>query len=191
MATADGTQDPATREEMLRRSSSGDGSATGQAKDQASGKEDERLKGSEDREGPEDAPEKGDFGAVEYAQPVGLQAEPANFTSGGTIPAGMVSSPAGFVPISAVDDPEAALERTLGKQGSTKDTRRLIEDDLEQLDGPSIRAIGTQRGYHMPDLAGRGTIKTRFLALQDADPAFAEKVAKVDRKGVAQRTPEK
>jgi hypothetical protein len=171
---ADTTQDPKVREEMLARSTSGSGSATGQAKEQASGREDERLEGSEDREGPEDGPEKGDFGAVEYAQPVGLQAEPANFTSGGTIPAGMVSSPAGFVPLSAVGDPEAALERTLGKQGSTKDNRRLTEEDLEQLDGPSIRAIGTQRGYQMPDLAGRGTIRGKFLAEQEKDERFSE-----------------
>lgn len=169
---AETTQDPKVREEMLARSTSGSGSATGQAKEQASGKEDERLGGSEDREGPEDAPAKGDFGAVEYAQPVGLQAEPANFTSGGTIPAGMVSSPGGFVPLSAVGDPEAALERTLGQQGSTKDNRRLTEDDLDQLDGPSIRAIGAQRGYKIADLAGRRTVKAAFLTAQDEDKRF-------------------
>lgn len=174
MATTEGVQDAATREQALKGAPSGAGSATGQAKEDAAGAEERRLKGSEDREGPEDAPSQGDYGAIEYSEPVGLQAEPANFTRGGTIPAAMVSSPTGFVPVSSVDDPEAALERTLGEGGSTKDNRRLTEEELDQLDGPSVRAIGVQRGYKIGDLAGSRTIRAAFLAAQDEDKRFAK-----------------
>lgn len=171
---ADQTQNDAVRAEMLSRSTASSGSATGQAKDQASGKEDERLEGQDKRPGPKDGPTNGDFALVEYAQPIGLQAEPANFTSGGTIPASMVSSPSGFVPISSIADPEEAQERTLGAQGSTRDDRALTEEELGQLDGPSIRAIGAQRGYKINDLAGKRTVTAAFLAAQGEDKRFTK-----------------
>lgn len=165
-------QSAEVRAEALRAAPSGSGSATGQAKENDSGQEDERLVGSEDRPAPEGAPERGDYGQVEYAQPVGLQAEPAAFTPGGTIPAGFVASPSGFVPASTVANPEEAIETTLGKQKVAAPPRKLTQEEVEALDGPTVRAIGAQRGYQMPDMAGSRTARARFLAEQDKDPAF-------------------
>jgi hypothetical protein len=169
------TQTDEKRKEGLSGAPSGGQTATGQAKEDASGAEEARLKGTEDRPAPEGGPEKGDFAPVDYPEPSGAQAEPANFTFGGTIPSNMVSSTNGFVPVSAVSDPEEALERTLASTRRIRDDRKLSEEELEAMDGPSVRAIGVQRGYEMPDLAGGGVTRRRFLAQQEKDEAFSEK----------------
>lgn len=153
-------------------------SATGQAKENDSGKEDERLEGRDEQQEPQNAPTKGDFAQVKTEAPKGLQAEPANFTTSGTIPAGFVSSPTGFVPLSAVSDPEAALERTLAANGRNRDERKLSEEEVEAISGVELRAIGVQRGYELPDFAGQHTMRRRFLREQEKDESLTEKSEK-------------
>lgn len=181
MATSPGTsvQDEQARTDALSRSGAGTGTATGQAKENASGREDERLAGADKREEPENTSQKADFARVELDEPAGLQAETAAYGPGGTIPAGMVSSPGGFIPLSAVNDPEEALERTLSSNGRNPDTRRLREDEVEQLSGAEARAISAQRGYKPPDLAGTRTQRRFLLEKQAEDPRFKE-----EKKGV-------
>lgn len=54
---------------------------------------------------------KPDYLSTKANKPTGLQAEEARFTSNGSIPAGMVASNSGFVPVSAVErDPERAAD---------------------------------------------------------------------------------
>jgi hypothetical protein len=162
----------ARKDALSRTAATGLGSATGQARENRSGAEDERLKGADKREAPEGAPKMGDFARVELPEPDGLQAEPAAFSTAGTIPSGMVSSPGGFVPISAVSDPKRAIERTLASTGRNPDDRKLTEEEVESLDGASVRAIGAQRGYEMPDMAGGRSMRRIFLEKQAEDSRF-------------------
>jgi hypothetical protein len=180
------TQDKAVRSAEIAKSASGTATATGQAREHDSGKEDERLKGADKHPQPEGAPEGGDFAKVNYAQPQGLQAEPANFSVTGTIPAEVVSSPGGFVPLSSVSEGDryARLESTYGKQPIGDQLERLTEEDLEGMDGPSVRAVGHQRGYKMPEQAGSRTMRATFLREQENDERFAEEKGK---KGLAAR----
>jgi hypothetical protein len=170
------TQDKETREKELAKSPSGAATATGQARENDSGKEDERLKDADRRPTPEGAPKAGDFAPVDYPKPQGLQKEPANFSPTGTIPAEMVSSPGGFIPISSVagDELEARLESTYGKQPIGDQLEELTDEQLVGMDGPSVRAVGLQRGYRMPEMAGSRTMRATFLREQGKDERFAE-----------------
>lgn len=178
--TSPTTQSEETRGAILSQAPSNSASATGQAKREKD--EEERLtdhpRGSTvEIEG---APEGGDFGAGTDAKPQGMQTEPAAFTPSGTIPAAMVSSPGGFVPLSAIPEGEreGRLRSTLGKQPIGDQHEKLTEEELGQLDGPSIRAIAVQRGYkNIPEFGSR-TIRSRFLQEQDNDPLFEKKPAK-------------
>lgn len=185
---ANETQEKAVRESQINKTSSGGATATGQARENDSGKEDERLKDTDKRPEPEGAPEGGDFAEVKYAKPQGLQAEPANFSVTGTIPADVVSSPGGFVPLSSVSegDREARLESTLGKQPIGDQLNELTREDLEGMDGPSVRAVGVQRGYRMPDMGGSRTMRASFLREQEKDERFLEGEGK-PKKGLAAR----
>jgi hypothetical protein len=145
--------------------------ASGQARAETL-KQDEVHPAGEKRDAPEGAPTTADFGRVKLPKPTGLQAEEANYTTGGTIPANMVSSPGGFVPLSAVADREAALERTLTSSGRNPDTRALSEDEIEGLSGAEARAISAQRGYKPPDLAGSRTQRRFLIEEQSKDQRF-------------------
>lgn len=169
------TQDSAVRDEMLSRTTTaGSATATGQALDQASGAEDERLEGADKAESPEGAPEKGDFARVQLAEPSGLQAEPAAFSTAGTIPQGMVASPSGHIPATVTNASPEDVNRTLNSTGRNSDNRKLTEREVESLSGPDLRAIGVQRGYDMPALAGTRTQRRVFLEKQSADSRFKE-----------------
>lgn len=178
---ANATQSEEARAAALAHAPSHTATATGQALQKE--KEDERLenhpRGSTiEIEG---GPTSGDFGGGEPQEPRGLQAEPAAFTASGTIPPAMVSSPGGFVPLSAVPEGEREerLQTTLGKTSRGDDGRALTEAEVDALDGPSIRAIGHQRGYHMPEQAGSRRMRQVFLTNQAEDP-----VLKDEKKGL-------
>lgn len=179
MPTDANVQNEQARKDALSRSAAGSGTAAGQARDGD-------PEPGEKQDKPEGAPSKGDFARVRLDKPTGLQAEEASYDAGGTIPANMVSSPAGYVPISGVSDPDEALERTLTSSGRNPDTRALTEEEIEGLSGAEARAISAQRGYKPPDLAGTRTQRRFLLEEQTQDSRF-----KNEKKGVTARVLDK
>jgi hypothetical protein len=187
MAQQPEVQSEEARVAALSRGATHGASATGQA--QRASDDAVRLKGEPRGSTVEinGAPEGGDFGSGTASEPKGLQAEPAAFTPSGTIPSGMVSSPGGFVPVSAVPEREreARLQTTLGKT-SIGDRRELLaEEELEGLDAPTLRAIGHQRGYKMPEQAGSRRMRAEFLRAQNDDSSL-----KPQKKGLASKVRE-
>ena len=172
----------ARRAELSRAAPHG-ATATGQALHK--GEEDDRLSGHPRGalQEPESGPEGGDFGEGTPAKPRGLQAEEATYIHSGTVPPNMVSSPGGLVPVGAVPESErdARLQTTLGKSAIGGDRRKLTEDEVAQIDGPSIRAIGVQRGYRMDGQFGSRSARAEFLRQQEDDQAFKPKKGLVEK----------
>lgn len=173
MADPNVQTEEARRAELSRAAPHG-ATATGQALHK--GEEDERLKDHPRGalEEPEDGPDGGDFGEGAVAKPKGLQAEEATYIHSGTVPPNMVSSPGGLVPVGAVpeDEREARLQTTLGRSAIGGDRRKLSEDEVAAMDGPSIRAIAAQRGYKVDNQFGSRTSRASFLQQQEEDPLF-------------------
>lgn len=164
------------REEVLKRAQSGRMTATGQAKLQ--------------KEGKLEAPEGEDAGSpIEIAggmptptieggdEPRGLQAEEATYATNGTVPSGMVASPAGPVPVSGLTAQAPAAERLMqqererttqeaqDRQGSYEE---LTDEQIASLRPAELRAIGTDRGYNIPP-GGARNVRRKFSQAQAKD----------------------
>lgn len=108
--------------------------------------------------------------------PKGLQAQPAQFTSNGSLPPNKVPTSSGLVPVSAVaSTPEDAKKRIdarrdqIAQENEERNSLRHLSDaDLAKLGGAEIRAIAHQRGYELP-AAGTRTARAAFSAAQAKD----------------------
>lgn len=129
---------------------------------------------------PIDNPPKPDAEAAGQ-KPVGLQAQPARFTSNGSLEEGMVPSASGPVPMGAVTTSAEDAKRRLAEVdkahkdflASRHPRRRIPEGELRRLGRPEVRAIGTQRGYDIPDAGTRATTAA-FLAAQEKDKTLID-----------------
>lgn len=118
---------------------------------------------------------------AEGAAPAGLQAEPAEFTQTGSVVMNMVPSPSGPVPVNLVaSDPEAAAELLEERAATVREEqerrnpdRHFTEDEVNELDGGTLRALAARRGY--TDMPGAGTRSARqaFLQAQSKDDRYS------------------
>lgn len=114
----------------------------------------------------------------------GLQAEPALFVSNGSIPHQAVASPSGLVgPAAVASTPEEAksmvdarVEEHTAFVERTVTNKHLDEPTLARLGRAELAAIGTQRGYDMPEAGTRAT-RAAFARGQDADKTIEGKKA--------------
>jgi len=146
------------RERNLETAPRGTQTATGKAI--AAEDEADRIDSLEDRGGNEDligeAQEEGDYISGEASEPIGLQAEGAAYATNGSVPARMVASPTGLVPVSAVaGSPEAAEARLKQQRQAEVDAvknrsgslQEIPEDKIAAMNGAEARAILHDRGY--------------------------------------------
>lgn len=168
---AAGPQEDKDREQALKQAPGGLGTATGQARADLAGDLEEIKGAARGSQVPIAGGAPGaDFAEGSTKKPQGMQAEAAAFTSNGSIPAGMVSSPAGLVPLGAVDgDVEGRLQDTLSRPPIQTDYRALSESEIEQLDGPTLRAVAADRGYEIPGQFGARSARRAFLDAQKSD----------------------
>ena len=111
--------------------------------------------------------------------PQGLQAEEAQFTTNGSVAGNMIPSPTGPVPVALVaGSPEEAEEVLARRREALEEEkqrlnpdRRFEEDEVAELDGGTLRALGARRGYEMPG-AGTRAAQKAFLRQQDTDPNY-------------------
>lgn len=179
------------RDVNLSRAPTGSGTATGQAIADRSGEEAERISSIENRGSPQEVAGgdsiKADFAGGETSEPIGLQAEPAQFAVNGTLNPAMVASPTGLVPVGAVaTSPEDAVRRVEENLRAQEDAARtksslepIDERLIDRLSAPELRAIAFDRGYDVGQSGGRVT-RERFKHLQAEDKRFS------DRKGAAE-----
>lgn len=173
------SQSAENRQDVLAAAQPGSATATGQARAQLTGEEDERLKDHKDRGSTVEivggAPT-GDL--LKPRKPVGAQTEPAVLTFNGTVEAGMLPSPYGPVPVSSQASSVKDAERKLDEhRANLDDGRRSAFDELSEqevlyMDSASLRAIAQNRDYkNFPHV---GTRQTRqiFLQRQKEDPSF-------------------
>jgi hypothetical protein len=114
--------------------------------------------------------------ALEGATPKGDQAKPAEFSSNGQLPNGMVGSPSGPVPVGAVARDQKHADELLKETKSQRDQvinrnpkgKRLTDATINRLSGAELRAIAGQRGYDIPE-AGTRMTRAAFARAQDAD----------------------
>lgn len=153
--------------------------ATGQARAQLLGTEDERLSEIEDRGSTAETiggEPKPDLGGRTVKNREGQDA-PAAFVVNGLQPAAMVASPGGLQPVSLVasdpDDAQAKLEQRRDDAPQHPRARdELSETQVAALDAPSLRAVAESRGYKdFPRLGAEGT-RREFLRRQGEDRNF-------------------
>jgi hypothetical protein len=174
------SQSEETRENVLNHAPQGDGTATGVALQDLRGEHDERLK---DLPGGSEQPIEGgdqikpDYPPMKAAKPVGMQAEPAIYTSNGTLPVGHVPSPSGLVPAAAqgltgkaaVDAVDNSLKSLADHAGRISSNTPLSDSKIESISAAELRAIGHTRGYDLGEYAGARTTRRRFREAQKND----------------------
>jgi hypothetical protein len=172
-------QETAVRRTILEKSSAGGISAVGLARAAEVGDQKERI-GNLDSRGSTQPVAGGDAIKADYPDftpgaPVGAQAQPANYTTNGTLPVGMVGSPTGPVPASSVTaDPAEARKRIQENLDSQKKHvlrsgfEQLSRDKIESMSPADLRAVASDRGYDV-GLAGARVTRRRFLAEQTKD----------------------
>lgn len=173
-------QDEETRKKILQNSTAGGQTAVGRARDAHLGDQAERIAdlpgGSEIAFAGGDSLPK-DFPDHKPGAPVGAQAQPANYTTNGSLPLNMVASPSGLVPASAVSvDPAIAAQRVQEGMDSLKAFThrtggydRLSRAQIEGMSAGDLRAVASQRGYDIGEYAGSRATRKRFIAAQHAD----------------------
>lgn len=123
-------------------------------------------------------PIKGDPKAT---KPQGAQAEPARFGTNGQVPHRTVATPSGPVPVGAVKAPKDKIEKLVDDQNAAHDAfvaernsrdRRLTDGEISRASGAELRAIGSHRGYKLPDYAGTRVVRTAFKDAQDKDESL-------------------
>jgi hypothetical protein len=173
-------QDEETRKKILQNSTAGGQTAVGRARDAHLGDQAERIKdlpgGSELAIAGGDSLPK-DFPDHTPGAPVGAQAQPANYTTNGSLPLNMVATPSGLVPASAVSaDPAIAAQRVQESMDSLKAHThrtggydRLSRAQIETMSAGDLRAVAAQRGYDIGEYAGSRATRKRFIAAQHED----------------------
>lgn len=173
-------QDEETRTKVLQNSTAGAMTAVGRARDFHLGDQEDRTDklpgGSEIPIAGGDSI-KSDFAQHEVQEPTGAQAEPAIYTTNGTLPVNMVPSPSGLVPAGAVaGDPREALRRTQEALDAHADSvhrtggyARLSRTQIETMGAGDLRSVASQRGYDLGEYAGSRATRRRFIAAQNDD----------------------
>ena len=173
-------QSKEAREAVLAKSTAGNATAVGQAREKYLGNEDERIKKLQSRGS--EVPVKGkpkSAVAKQSTAPEGAQAQPAIYTTNGTVPVGMLPSGSGLQPASAsIADPAAAAkavaeaqqvaEKHLLRSGAEKISRNKIES----MSAADLRAVATDRGYDLSEQGGNRVTRRRFLKLQEEDDSL-------------------
>jgi hypothetical protein len=114
-------------------------------------------------------------------KPRGLQAEPALFSSNGSIPHDMTASASGLVPMAMVAGDQKEAEKRIDQRVEDHKRyvnrqprhRRLDDATVGRLSHAELRAIGEARGYELPQ-GGNRTTRAAFLRAQDADKGLAK-----------------
>lgn len=173
-------QSEEAREKVLHQATGGLGTATGQAKANLLGHEDERLEGLASRgsEVPIAGGDqiKADYPEHEGAKPIGNQAVPAAFTTNGSLPLNMVPSPSGPVPASTVAGDQAAAAQAVRRANKERDdlilrsgAKKLSREQIEGMNAADLRAVAHDRGYDLGDYAGSRVTRRRFIEAQGKD----------------------
>lgn len=111
----------------------------------------------------------------------GAQLEPAIMTAGGSIPHATLPSPSGPVPAGVIADERvrrAALATVVRNhtdaRGRVRNSRfRLSENEIRRMSPAVLRAVGSDRGYDVPD-TGRQRIVNAFLKAQADDDSLED-----------------
>jgi hypothetical protein len=178
-------QSEETRERVLNHAPSGEGTATGLALQDLNGEHDERLANLESRGSTQPIAGgdqiKADYPPNKAAKPVGAQAEPAIYTSNGTLPVGHVPSSSGLVPVAATgrtgQDAVKAVDdslKSLADHENRPNNRKLSDAEIERLNAPDLRAIAYTRGYDIGEYAGARTTRRRFREQQKGDKTLTK-----------------
>lgn len=173
-------QSEEARKQVLANSSAGGASAVGQARAHLLGEEQERLDNLESRGSTQPIAGgdeiKADYPPHEGAKPIGAQAQPAAFTTNGSLPVNMVASPSGLVPAAAVTgDPEHAAQLVRDANEARDDhilrsgAKKLSRNQIEGMSALELRAVAHQRGYDIGEYAGSRTTRRRFIEAQGKD----------------------
>jgi hypothetical protein len=170
------------RVKVLAQTSAGIGTAAGQERARIhEGAEDERPTERGSTIPIVGGNPKPDFPPHTAPAPIGAQAEPSQFSTNGSLPVGMVASPSGSVPVSAVtSDPhqgaklvqenlDSAAKASL-KSGATKLSRAKIES----MSAGELRAVAQDRGYDIGDYSGARRTRLRFIAQQNQDEGLEQ-----------------
>lgn len=174
-------QDEATRNKILQNSTAGGQTAVGRARE--AHLSDDQANKIADLPGGSELPIAGgdslpkDFPDHKPGAPVGAQAQPANYTTNGSLPLNMVASPSGLVPASAVSaDPAIAAQRVQESMDSLKAHThrtggydRLSRAQIETMSAGDLRAVASQRGYDIGEYAGSRATRKRFIVEQNKD----------------------
>lgn len=163
------------------RAAVGDNTATGQAKKQRSG-EQEEAKEEDTREIPESVSAiKPDYLASEANEPVGLQAEEASFLPNGSVEHGMVASNSGFVPAASIAKDAEHFDKLVEKQKadlkeglrSVRSGRTALTDEqIDKMSGAELRAVAHDRGYDISDTMGTRGSRAAFSKAQGDDDSL-------------------
>lgn len=145
-------QPEAARARNLETAPAGTNSATGKALHEDDEIDVENRGGDESLIG--EVQEAGDY-IGEGTEPIGLQASKAHFATNGSVPARMVASPSGPIPVSAVASSPGAAEDKLKQQQKREleaaEARatysEIPEDKIRGMSGAEARAIMHDRGY--------------------------------------------
>lgn len=123
-----------------------------------------------------------DFAAPKAKEPEGRQAEEATVTARGSISSGLVPSPSGPVPVSAVarnaEEAEELLEqnrKAVKSQEYHSALDKLSDEFIDTLDAPTLRSIAQQRQYRDFPQGGRRTSREAFKRMQAEDPRYSKK----------------
>lgn len=115
-------------------------------------------------------------------KPQGLQAEPATFVANGSVEGNYLPSPTGPVPVGAVAgsrEEAKALREAHAKRLETEQRRgaafdHLEDEQIDQMDGATLRAVAQQRGYGEPPASGTRTAREFFRQKQSEDKRLAK-----------------
>lgn len=142
------------------------------------------------------AEERGEDTILNPGKAIGGQLEPAIMTPGGSIPANTIPSPSGPVPSGVITDPRARAEAerrvtrshtdALGRQRNSR--FRLSEEEVNRLSPAALRAVGSDRGYYMPD-GGRRSIRNAFIQAQKDDETLLDPEEGVEATRMHDRQP--
>lgn len=174
-------QSDEARQAVINRSSAGNLTAVGveRARQQAEADGEDPAPTGDDRgskipiAGGEPQP---DYPPHEAPQAVGAQAEPAAFTTNGTLPVNHVASPTGLVPVSAVTTDQKQATKLVQdnldrheKEMLRSGYEKLSRAKIESMSAGDLRAVASDRGYDIGEYAGHRATRMRFIAAQQQD----------------------
>lgn len=172
-------QDEETKKATLKESLAGLNTATGREKARLEGT-DEQFQEPESTEKKEIAGGDSivaDYTGNEKQEPVGLQAEPAQFAKNGTVNPNLVPSNAGPVPGATVGLTGEALrdrqQQLIDRQKELVEARQkgpeaLTDEQIESMNAAELRAVAQDRGYNVPALGNTGA-RRAFRRAQEED----------------------